>query len=398
MDLGRLYSFQENLVKLTSRDFTRFLFDEIKWKQRMIGIRGLRGTGKTTLLLQYLKFNLKGKGLYATADHPWFYDHSLLDLAETFEKEGGQVLLIDEIHKYPNWSRELKNIYDGFPKLQIVFTASSALEIQKGEADLSRRVVSYELPGLSFREYVNFTTKESLPKISLPALVSAPNDFTRELPKSWKPLPLFKKYLQAGYFPFSKDEEDDLFAIKLNQVINTVLETDLASIEQYTAGNVVQIKKLLGVISESVPFTPNIAALANKMKMGRDTVNMFLLHLERARLLNLLHYSTKGVAALQKPDKIYLENTNLSYALKDQPEKGSLRETFFLNQVKNSKHQVHLTDKGDFIVDKKWTFEVGGKTKTNDQIKNVKNAFLALDEIDSGYQNRIPLWLFGFLY
>jgi uncharacterized protein len=398
MDLGRLYSFQANLVKSTDREFTRFLFDEIKWKQRMIGIRGLRGTGKTTLLLQYLKFNLKGKGLYVTADHPWFYDHSLLDLAEAFDQEGGQALFIDEIHKYPNWSRELKNMYDGFPQLQIIFTASSALEIQKGDADLSRRVVSYELPGLSFREYVNFMKKISLPKISMPELMAAPNDFIRALPRSWKPLPEFKKYLQSGYFPFSKEEEDDLFIIKLNQVINTVLETDLASIEQYTASNVIQIKKLLGVISESVPFTPNIAALAGKMKMGRDTVNMFLLHLERARLLNLLHYSTKGVAALQKPDKIYLENTNLSYALKDQPEKGSLRETFFLNQVRNSKHQVHLSDEGDFIIDKKWTVEVGGRTKKDDQIKDVKNAFLALDEIDQAYQNRIPLWLFGFLY
>jgi uncharacterized protein len=398
MNLERLYSFQENLIKSTNREFTRFMFDEIKWKQRMIGIRGLRGTGKTTLLLQYLKFNLQGNGLYVSADHPWFYDHSLFDLAETFEKEGGNVLLIDEIHKYPNWSRELKNMYDGFPQLQIIFTASSALEIQKGEADLSRRVVSYELPGMSFREYVNFTEKISLPKIALTDLIATPNNFIRELPRSWKPLAAFKKYLQSGYFPFSKEEEDDLFIIKLNQVINTVLETDLASIEQYTAGNVIQIKKLLGVISESVPFTPNIAALAGKMKMGRDTVNMFLLHLERARLLNLLHYSTKGVAALQKPDKIYLENTNLSYALKDQPEKGALRETFFLNQMRNSKHQVHLTGEGDFIINKKWTFEVGGSTKKEDQIKNVKNAFLALDEINQAYQNRIPLWLFGFLY
>ncbi len=398
MDLGRLYSFQENLVKSTSSDFSRFLFDEVKWKQRMIGIRGLRGTGKTTLLLQYLKFNLKGKGLYVTADHPWFYDHRLLDLAEILDKEGIQVLLIDEIHKYPNWSRELKNIYDGFPALQIVFTASSALEIQKGEADLSRRVISYELPGMSLREYVNFTQKITLPKLSFSELVTNPGDFVRQLPKSFKPLPLFRKYLQTGYFPFSKDEDDDLFSIKLNQVINTVLETDLASIEQYTASNVIQIKKLLGVISETVPFTPNIAALAGKMKMGRDTVNMFLLHLERARILNLLHYSTKGIAALQKPDKIYLENTNLSYALKDQPEIGSLRETFFLNQVRNSKHQIHLTKEGDFIVDKKWTFEVGGKTKKDLQIKNVKNAFLALDEIDQAYQNRIPLWLVGFLY
>jgi uncharacterized protein len=398
MDLSRLYTFQSNLLRVTDQKFTRFLFEEIKWKQRMIGIRGLRGTGKTTMLLQHLKFNLKSKGLYVTVDHPWFYDHSLLDLAEEFDKEGGQVILIDEIHKYPNWSRELKNIYDGFPELQIVFTASSALEIQKGEADLSRRVVTYELPGFSFREYVNFSTGAAIIKISLMDLFKSPEEYLHQFPKTFKPLPLFKKYLQTGYFPFGVVEEDELFFVKLNQVINTVLEADLASIEGYTAGNVVQIKKLLGVISESVPFTPNIAALAGKMKMGRDTVNSFLIHLERARLLNLLHYHTKGVAALQKPDKIYLENTNLSFALKDQPEKGSLRETFFLNQIRNAQHEIHLASQGDFLIDGKWTIEIGGKGKNEDQLRKIKNSFLVLDDIDVAYQNRIPLWLFGFLY
>lgn len=398
MELGRLYSFQATLLKSTRLEFKRFLFEEINWKQRMLGIRGLRGTGKTTMMLQHLKFNLKEKGLYVTADHPWFYDHNLFDLAETYEREGGRILLIDEIHKYPNWSAELKNIYDGFPGLQLIFTASSALEIQKGEADLSRRVMSYELPGMSFREYLNFTLGYSLNKISLPELLKNPAEVTQQIQDTVKPLPAFRKYLQSGYFPFSEAEESDHFLVKLNQIINTVLETDLASIEQYTAGNIVQIKKLLGVISESVPFTPNITSIANKMKMGRDTVNLFLMHLERARLLNLLHYPTKGIAVLQKPDKIYLENTNLSYALKDQPEKGSLRETFFLNQIRNSKHQIHLAEKGDFLVDKKWTFEIGGKTKTDDQIKKTKNAFLALDEIEHPYQNRIPLWMFGFLY
>jgi predicted AAA+ superfamily ATPase len=398
MDLSRLYTFQSNLLRVTDQKFTRYLFDEIKWKQRMIGIRGLRGTGKTTMLLQHLKFTLKSKGLYVTADHPWFYDHSLVDLAEQFDKEGGKVLLIDEIHKYPNWSGELKNIYDGFPALSVIFTASSALQIQKGDADLSRRVVSYELSGFSFREYVNFTTGTAIEKIKLPDLFTTPDEYINQFPSNFKPLPLFRKYLQNGYFPFGVVEDDDLFFLKLNQVINTVLETDLATIEGYTAGNVLQIKKLLGVISESVPFTPNIAALAAKMKMGRDTVNNFLLHLERARLLNLLHYATKGVAALQKPDKIYLENTNLSFALKDQPDKGSLRETFFLNQIRNTKHEIHLAEQGDFIIDGKWTIEVGGKTKNDRQVKKMKNSFLALDDIEIPYQNRVPLWLFGFLY
>jgi uncharacterized protein len=398
MQLDRLYTFQASLLKSITLDFTRFLFDKINWKQRMMGIRGLRGTGKTTLLLQHLKYNLNEKGLYVSADHPWFYDHSLFDLAEAYEKQGGHVLLIDEIHKYPNWSNELKNIYDGFPSLHVIFTASSALEIQKGEADLSRRVLTYELPGLSFREHLNFTKQSSLSAFSLQDVLTHPVDVIHQLPKNWKPLPLFHHYFKVGYFPFSKTEEEGDFIIKLGQVINTVLESDLASIEGYSAGNVMQIKKLLGVVAESVPFTPNISSLAGKMKMGRDTVNMFLVHLERARLLNLMHQASKGVAVLQKPDKVYLENTNLSYALKDGPDKGALRETFLLNQLRNAKHHVALSKDGDFLVDKRWTIEVGGKSKGDEQIKNTKHAFLALDDIEQAYLNRIPLWAFGFLY
>lgn len=398
MQLDRLYIFQANLLKSVSRDFTRFLFSQINWKQRMLGIRGLRGTGKTTLLLQHLKYNLNEKGLYVSADHPWFYDHTLFDLADSLNKEGGRLLLIDEIHKYPNWSNELKNIYDGFPSLHVIFTASSALDIQKGEADLSRRVITYELPGLSFREYLNFTKQSSLIPYSIQDLLTHSAEAVHQFPKNWKPLPLFRQYLKVGYFPFSKTEDESDFLIKLGQVINTVLESDLASIEGYTAGNIIQIKKLLGVVAESVPFTPNISALAGKMKMGRDSVNQFLIHLERARMLNLIHQASKGVAVLQKPDKVYLENTNLSYALKDEPDKGALRETFLLNQLRNAKRHVSLSKEGDFLVDQKWTLEVGGKSKGDKQIKKVKNAFLALDEIEEAYLNRIPLWAFGFLY
>ncbi len=397
--MERLYTLQSNILRTTENNFSRSLFGQINWKQRMVGIRGLRGTGKTTMLLQYLKFHLKEKGLYVTADHPWFYDNSLLDLADHFEKNDGAVLLIDEIHKYPRWSTELKNIYDGYPGLRIIFTASSALEIQKGEADLSRRVISYELPGLSFREYLHLVHGLVFNVVSLETLLKNTDEIVRALllPK-WKPLPLFKKYLSSGYFPFNKDDTQAEFATKLNQVINTVLESDLATIENYSASNVIKIKKLLGVISESVPFTPNISSMAAKMKLGRNTVNNFLIHLERARLLNLLHHATKGVAALQKPDKIYLENTNLSYALKDQPDIGSLRETFFLNQLKNARHAVALPKDGDFIVNGKWTFEVGGKSKDSAQVKSTKNSYLVLDDIESPYMNRIPLWLFGFLY
>jgi uncharacterized protein len=379
-------------------DFTRPLYHSIQWKQRMFGIKGLRGVGKTTLLLQYLKFKLKGNGLYVTADHPWFYDKSLLDLAEEFEKEGGHVLLIDEIHKYPRWSSQLKNIYDGHPDLQVIFTASSTLEIQKGEADLSRRVISYELTGMSFREYLALSYGYEVKPVSLEAVLKNSQSIISKLEFPQKVLPLFKNFLRMGYFPFSENNPASDFLVKLNQVINAVLETDLALVENYSAGNVAKIKKLLGIISASVPFTPNISALAGQMHLGRDTVNNFIVHLQRARLLNLIFYTKKGAASLQKPDKIYLENTNLSYALHDAPDVGSLRETFFINQLRNAGYQVTLPLSGDFLVNQKWTFEVGGRSKTEEQIKKAANSYLAIDGIEDGYQNRIPLWLFGFLY
>ncbi len=396
--MDRLYDFQASLLRNVDDTFHRYLFRQINWKQRMLGIRGLRGTGKTTMLLQYLKFQLKEKGLYVTADHPWFYDNTLLDLADQYEKYGGTVLLIDEIHKYPRWSTELKNIYDGHPGLQIIFTASSALEIQKGEADLSRRVITYSLAGLSFREYLHLEKMQVFKAVSLSDLLRKPSGITADITSQIKPLPLFKNYIRTGYFPFGKHETQSDLAIKLNQIINTVLESDLSAIEGYTAGNVVKIKKLLGVLAESVPFTPNISALAVKMKMSRDAVSDFIRHLEKAGILNLLHQKTKGVATLQKPDKIYLENTNFSFSLKDQPNIGSLRETFFLNQLRSAGHAVSLPKEGDFNVDDHLLFEIGGKSKESDSSKNAKGKYLALDDIEHSYLNRIPLWLFGFLY
>ncbi len=396
--LDRLYSFQDSLLGQTEQRFVRSLAGNINWKQRMLGIRGLRGTGKTTLLLQHLKFRLKGNGLYVTADHPWFYEHGLFDLAEEFVKMDGQNLLIDDIHKYPKWSTELKNIYDGFPGLQVIFTSSSALQVQRGEADLSRRVITYELGGLSFREHIEYITGQSNPVFGFEQILKEPRKIIDSLTFPRKVLPLFKQYLQTGYFPFGSAEAEGDFLVRLTQVINTVLETDLALIEGYSAYNVQSIKKLLGILSESVPFTPNISALAGKMQLGRDTVNNFIIHLKRARILNLLYQSTRGVAALQKPDKIYLENTNFSFALKDNPDKGSLRETFFLNQVLNSNNKVTLPQRGDFLVNGKWTVEIGGQSKNNHQLKNIKNSYLAIDGIEQAVANSIPLWLFGFLY
>ncbi|NBC05145.1 MAG: AAA family ATPase [Bacteroidetes bacterium] len=396
-----LFEYQEEVLESVRDSYFRPLFYHLDWDQRMFGITGLRGTGKTTMLLQYLKFNVPdhSQALYVTADHTWFYDHSLYDLARRFTKYGGTLLLIDEIHKYPRWSRELKNIYDGLPELKVIFTASSALDILKGEADLSRRVLTFELTGLSFREYLEFDHQQKLTSVSLGDLLTHPDENAQDVLNNLRhPLPLFREYLQRGYFPFSKTEEPYSFRQKLNQVINTIMEVDLQIIEDYSAANTIKMKRLLGVIAESAPFEPNISKIASRLEMGRDTVKTYLYNLENARLLNLLSRSTKGVASLQKPDKIYVENTNFTFALKQNPNPGTLRETFFVNQLRNAGHTVELAPEGDFLVDKKWTFEVGGPSKDEAQIRQAENAYLALDELEHAYLNRIPLWLFGFLY
>jgi len=395
-----LYEYQEEVLEQITDRFFRGLYHRLNWNTRFLGITGLRGTGKTTMLLQYLKFTVPDRknSLYITADHTWFYDHSIIELARQFVKYGGSRLLIDEIHRYPNWSRELKNIYDGVPDLQVIFTASSVLDILKGEADLSRRALTKELSGLSFREYLELRYQHKFPAITLDQLLENPKKLSESVLGGIKPLPAFNEYLQSGYFPFSITEEKESFRQMLNQVINTVMEVDLQIVEDYSASNTIKMKKLMGVIAESAPFEPNISKIAERLEMGRDTIKIYLNNLERARLLNLLSRSTKGVAALQKPDKIYLENTNLSYALKAGSDIGTIRETFFVNQLRNGGHNVELGKKGDFLIDGKLTVEVGGPSKDNSQIRETESAWLALDELEHPYLNRIPLWAFGFLY
>jgi predicted AAA+ superfamily ATPase len=367
----------------------------------MLGIKGIRGVGKTTLLLQYLKYHIKDNtaGLYVTADHPYFYSHTILELAEQFHQNGGKFLLIDEVHKYYNWSREFKNIYDGFPELRIIFTASSALGIYRGESDLSRRVITLELPGMSFREYLELAYQIKIDFIKFKDILKDHISISGLLIQDIKkPLAYFFKYLKSGYLPFVIEGDEDDYRKKVFQIIDNTITNDLAFIENYSITHTVKLKKLLGILSETAPFEPNISELSRKFSLGRDTVNIFLQHLQNAKMLNLLSRNVRGTAALKKPDKIYLENTNFSYALKQNPSIGTIRETFFLNQLKNSGINLTLPYEGDFLIDDKYLFEIGGKNKTNHQIKNQSNAFIASDNIEYGVYNKIPLWLFGFLY
>jgi len=393
-----LFEFQEIILQSLKNDFRRYLHDKINWNQRMIAIKGPRGAGKTTLMLQYLKYDLglPSTALYVTADHPWFYKHTLLETANEWYKQGGIVLIIDEVHKYRNWSRELKNIYDGLPNMQIIFSASSALDIYRGEADLSRRVVSYFLAGLSFREYIQFTQGIGLDVVTANEIFMNHRDLSRKIAEQLRPLPVFRKYLKVGYLPIFKEGEDS-YPLKLNQIINTIVDVDLAYIASYNSGTANKVKKLLAVVAESVPFKPNIAALARKLDLSRDSVYQYIYQLKDASLLNTLSSEGKGISTLQKPEKIFLENSNLAYALKNQPNIGNVRETFMFNQLLNSGLKVNAPKAGDFIIDD-YTIEVGGKSKTAAQIKHLDKFLIASDNIEFGAGNKAPIWLFGFLY
>ncbi len=393
-----LFEFQENILRQIKNDFRRYLHDQINWKHRMIGIKGPRGAGKTTLMLQHLKYDLETppEALYITADHNWFYNHNLFDVANDWYKQGGKILFIDEVHKYQNWSVELKNIYDGLPEMKVVFSASSALDIYRGEADLSRRVMTYLLAGLSFREFLLFTRGISFKAINIDNINKNHQSLSRMITKDFRPLPEFRRYLEVGYLPIIIEGEDT-YLMKLKQVINTIVDIDLSYIASYNSGTAIKVKKLLGVIAESVPFKPNIASLARKLDLSRDSVYQYIYQLRDARLLNTINSEGKGVSTLQKPDKIFLENSNLAYALKDKPDIGNVRETFVLNQLLNAGLTVSSPVEGDFFTNG-LTIEVGGKGKNSKQVKHLDNYIIASDNLETGSGNKVPVWLFGFLY
>ncbi|MFK7899551.1 MAG: ATP-binding protein [Cyclobacteriaceae bacterium] len=378
--------------------FERYLIKKVSWEDRLIAIEGARGSGKTTLLLQYLSNYLPLEvSLYISMDDLFFLNNSLYEFADTFQKTGGKHLLIDEVHKYPDWSRELKLIYDDFPDLQVVFTSSSILEIHKGESDLSRRAVSYTLKELSLREYVTLSQKVAFPSYSFTDVLTNHVALATSISQQIKPLKVFNEYLKYGAYPYFT-ESIDTYEQKLISTLNLILDVDLKAVENPKYAMIVKLKKLLYVISTSVPFTPNITKLSERTGISRNTLLLALKHLERARLIHSLNKPTKGLSALAKPDKVYLNNTNLMYGLaQGELSKGTLRETFFLNQLTDF-HSLHLPPQGDFLVDNTYTVEIGGKQKGKHQIKEVQQAYIAKDGIEIGNKNTIPLWLFGFLY
>jgi len=397
--MQKLYEKSIRKVKGIKLDFIRYLFYEINWEDRLIGIKGARGTGKTTLLLQKLRKDSANysETLYISMDDVYFSKNSLVDFVDLFVKNGGELICIDEVHKYPNWSQEIKNIYDDYPNLQVVFTSSSALEIHKGDYDLSRRARIYHLNELSLREYIQLMYKKEFPVISMKDVLYHHTEISTLLTEQIKPVKLLKEYMQHGSYPFISEGKNKYYE-RIETVINLIIESDLPAIAEIEYSTIVKLKKLMFILSESVPFKPNIAELSRKVSTSRDLLLKYLHYLERANLLKLLRRDTKGISQMSKPEKIYLNNPTLMHAISsDKPNEGNLRETFFMNQV-NCKHHLTYPGKGDFKIDETYIIEVGGKNKSQEQISNLKNSFLALDNIEYGYKNKIPLWLFGFLY
>ncbi|MEZ5106816.1 MAG: AAA family ATPase [Draconibacterium sp.] len=386
-----LYQKFETLLQNTTTNFKRYLYDNVSWESRMIGIIGARGVGKTTMILQHIKEKLDSqKALYVSADDMYFGENKLIDLAEDFYKNAGEYLFIDEIHKYTDWSRELKNIYDSFPTLKIVFTGSSVLDILKGSADLSRRAIIYKLQGLSFREYLKLFHNYDIEVFSLEQIINN----KVKLENIQHPLPLFNEYLQRGYYPFGLEDEINL---RLGQIIVQTLESDIPQYANLNVGTSRKLKRLLSIIAESVPFKPNFSKISEMINVSRNSLDDYFSYMEKAGLIGQLRNETGGIRGLGKVDKVYLDNTNIIFNLVGEKSNiGNIRETFFFNQMR-VKNEVISSKKSDFVIND-YTFEVGGKNKQQNQIDKDGKSFIVKDDIEYGYLNVIPLWAFGLNY
>lgn len=386
-----LYQFMQKQLDVTKSQFIRYKYDDIHWQNRMLALVGPRGVGKTTLFLQHIKRHHSLRDtLYVTTDHLYFTTHTLFETAETFNKNGGKYFFIDEVHKYSNWSQELKLMYDAFPDLHVYFTGSSILDIEKGEADLSRRAPKYLMQGLSFREFLAIRHQIKVPVFSLEQILN----HEAKIPEVSHPLVYFKEYLKEGYYPFGQDPD---FEMELNQVITRTIEVDIPQYANMNIGTAKKLKKLLVILAGLVPYKPNMTSLGGQIQASRNNVEDYLTYLEKAGLLAQLKDGTGGLGELGKVEKIYLDNTNLMFALgSGQQDSGTVRETFFFNQMRVNQ-KVTSSPISDFEIQGK-TFEVGGKSKGKKQLTDAKEGYVVKDDIEYGYGNVIPLWAFGLNY
>lgn len=390
-------NYHRKIAKISLR-FKRYLYTQINWNARIIAIKGARGVGKTTMLLQHILEHYEDidQTLYASLDDLWFTTHSLLELVDWADRHGISRLYLDEVHRYDNLSQTLKNIYDDYPDMSIVYTSSSILIMDNAKVDLSRRQTIYMLHGLSFREFLNFEGVLDMEPIPIKDLLQHHVRRAMKIVHEIKVAPLFEDYLAHGYYPFYRESVED-FPGRLRQTVSVVIDTDLPAVENVSFDTIQKTKKLLMIISERVPFEPNMSELWKQLSTNNDLGLRMLYALDKAQILSLLTNQTKSYKYLCKPEKIFLNNTNLMHVLCPQVDKGNERETFFYSQIRVA-NEVKFPKQGDFLINDKYLFEVGGKKKNFDQIADVANSFLAVDDTEVGYGNRIPLWMFGMVY
>lgn len=396
-----LFEKQDALLRATGMNIVRSFMDDVNWDAPMLCIRGPRGVGKSTLLRQYVKMHYEPGSeevLYCSMDWVYFSQHSMLEIAEKFYKRGGKLLIFDEVHKYAQWSSEVKEVAETYPNLQIVLSGSSLLRLLDGDTDLSRRCRGYDMPGLSFREYLRFYKGIVLPASSLEDILEAPNKLAAKVNDVCRPLQHFHDYLKYGYYPFYLTNPID-YHVLIEQTVNYVIDVELPQLKNVNPSNCRKIKALLCVLSQQVPFDVDVSKLATMAELQRNTVLEYLNHMKSAKLLNLLFSDLLSVKKMQKPDKIYLENPNLLYALATAPVQiGTARECFAVNQLGYAHKVEYGKTQGDFKVDGKWTFEVGGEKKRFDQIADLPNSFVLADGIEMPHGKKLPLWMIGFLY
>ena len=395
-----LFQLNDQLLGLTSTGFVRSIMDDIPWNERLVSIRGSRGVGKTTLLLQYQKLHYginNRKALYVSLEGAYFTRNSLVDFARQFYLQGGERLFLDEVHNYPNWSREIKEIYDFYPMLKIVFTGSSLLQILNADADLSRRCLNYTMQGLSFREYLKFYHDIDVPRYSLQEILSDNASICSAIFRQFRPMEFFNDYLTQGYYPFRK-ESPERYPMKVENLVDVILNIELPKLCGVDISKVRNLKALLVVMASNVPMLVDVSKLSTMIGLSRMSTLAYLQYLHRAALIRLLYSDDLSVKKLQKPDKILLENSNLLPVLSlEKPNLGTMRETFFCNQL-GYKHQIEYTRQGDFLIDHKLTFEIGGKSKDGKQVAQTENSYIAADDMEFPVGNKLPLWLFGLMY
>ena len=391
-----------NRMQTVKLDFVRSLMDEIDWNERLLMIKGQKGVGKTTLMTQRI-LQVYGPTnttdvLYASLDNIYFSTHRLLDFIEQFHAQGGKHLFLDEVHKYEGWSLEIKNAYDEFEDMHIVLSGSSLINLTGGEADLSRRCISYTMLGLSFREYLRMFYQKAFRKRTLQEILTEGNSLCAEVNAQLRPLPLFSEYLRYGYYPFLKEGQNNYY-VRIENIVNAIIEEELPQLRKLDVGNIRKVKSLLGILSSNVPYTVDTVKLSSMAEISRTTLLQYLQNLSEAKLIQLLYSDVTNVKRLQKPDKIYMENTNMLHALTTtQVNEGTEREVFFINQLSAAHVVEYSKTSADFTIDHQFTIEVGGRSKDGKQIAGVANAYIASADEEYVLGNKIPLWLFGFLY